>query len=167
LLASLEPPGDLTALLNESAVLSLFGKLMLRYRFIFIDLPMSVAVGLPRVLRQPSTCVLVSNTSLASAREVARWREWIGPNTPARKTLHILNMNGAFGGLSETEFTRAVGQAPDITIAYDREIAVASNLGVKATHKCAELTRGLVKLLRDVSGEPDVAAPSIFKRIFG
>lgn len=167
LLASLEPISETFAMPSEGAVISLIGKLMHRYRFIFVDLPATVAVGLMRVLHQPSTCVLVSDGGLASAREVVRWREWIGPNTPERKTLHILNMSGADRALPEEEFTRAVGQAPDITIPYDREIAVASILGVKATQKCAVLNRGLVQLLRDVAGEPEVKSPSLFKRIFG
>jgi pilus assembly protein CpaE len=165
-LASLEPLSENITLTDES-VLSLLGKLLHRYRFIFVDLPSSVAVGLIRVLRQPSTCVLVSNSSLASAREMARWREWIGPNSPERRTLHILNMLGADGGLPEAEFIRAAGQAPDIIIPYDREIAVASVLGVKAMQKCAVLNRGLAELLRDLAGEPAETPRSILSRIFG
>jgi pilus assembly protein CpaE len=165
-LASLEPPGE-SMPLSEDAVLSLFEKLLRRYRFIFVDLPVTAAGGLLRVLHQPSTCLLVSNASLASARELARWREWIGPNSPERRTLHILNMIGADGGLTEAEFIRVAGQAPDITIAYERGIAIASNLGVKATQKCDALNRGLAQLLRDLAGEPAEASRSMFRRIFG
>lgn len=165
-LAALEPLGG-NFQLNEDVVLALFEKLLHRYRFIFVDLPSTVAVGLLRVLHQPSTCVLVSNASLASARELARWRQWIGPNSPERKTLHILNMVGADGGLREAEFVRVAGQAPDISIAYDRSIAIASNLGVKATQKCDVLNRGLAQLLREMAGEPAETSRSIFKRIFG
>jgi pilus assembly protein CpaE len=67
-LASLEPLSE-TFPLNEDAILSLFEKLRQRYRFTFVDLPAAAAVGLTRVLREPSTCVLVSNASLSSARE--------------------------------------------------------------------------------------------------
>ena len=165
-LASLEPLGA-NIPLNEDAVLLLFGKLLHRYRFIFVDMPASAAVGLIRVMREPSTCVLVSNASLSSARELARWREWIGPNSPERKTLHILNMAGANGGLSESEFIHVAGQAPDITIAYDRDIAIASNLGIKATQKCAVLNTGIAKLIRDLAGEPVARPRSLFSRIFG
>jgi pilus assembly protein CpaE len=165
-LASLEPPGE-SMPLSEEAVLSLFEKLLRRYRFIFVDLPVAAAGGLLRVLHQPSTCLLVSNASLASARELVRWREWIGPNSPERRTLHILNMIGADGGLTEAEFIRVAGQAPDISIAYDRGIASASNLGVKATQKCDALNRGLAQLLRDLAGEPAEASRSILRRIFG
>ena len=76
-------------------------------------------------------------------------------------------MAGADGGLPEAEFIRVAGQAPDITIAYDRDIAIASNLGVKATQKCDALNRGLAQLLRDLAGEPAETPRSIFSRIFG
>ncbi|WP_315706456.1 MULTISPECIES: CpaE family protein [unclassified Bradyrhizobium] len=166
LLAALEPLSESTTL-AEDAVLSLLGKLLHRYRFVFVDLPSIVALGLAQVLHQPSVCVLVSDASLASARELSRWREWIGPNSAERRTLHVLNMNGADGALPESEFIRAVGRAPDIIIPYDRDIAMASKFGVKATRKCAVLNRGLTQLLRDLTGETDAPTRSIFSRVFG
>ncbi len=166
LLAALEPLSE-SAALAEDAVLSLLGKLLHRYRFVFVDLPASAAIGLTRALHQPSVCVLVSNASLASAREVARWREWIGPNSAERRTLHVLNMSKADGGLPEETFIRAVGQPPDIIIPFDRDIAAASGLGVKATRNCAVLNRGLARLLRDLTGEAEEPPRSIFSRVFG
>jgi pilus assembly protein CpaE len=167
LFASLEPFSEPFTIPGEDAVLSLFGKLMRRYRYIFVDLPPYMAVGMMRLLHQPSTCLLVSDGGLSSAREVVRWREWIGPNTPERTTLHILNMYGADRALPDKEFARAVEHAPDVIIPYSPEIAAASILGVKATQKCASLNRGLNQLLRIVAGEPEAPPPSLFKRIFG
>jgi pilus assembly protein CpaE len=165
LLASLEPLSEDTPLV-EDAVLAILGKLLHRYRFIFVDLPPSAAIGLPRALHQPSVCVLVSNATLASARELTRWREWIGPNSAERRTLHVLNMSKADGALPEAAFIRAAGRAPDIIIPYDRDIAAASSFGVKATRKCAVLNRGVAQLLRDLTGEAQAAPRSIFGRIF-
>jgi pilus assembly protein CpaE len=62
---------------------------------------------------------------------------------------------------------RAVGQAPDVTIPYSRDIAIASNLGVKATQKCAALDRGMDMLLRELAGEAATAPRSLLRRIFG
>ena len=119
------------------------------------------------MLHQPSTSILVSNASLASVRELVRWRDWIGPNSSERRTMHVLNMSGADGGLPEAEFLRAAGQAPDITIPYSRDVAIATNLGVKATQKCAALDRSLAKLLRDLAGEPEPAPRTVLSRLFG
>jgi pilus assembly protein CpaE len=166
LLASVQPLGARIAV-KEDAFRGLIDKLLQRYRFVFVDLPVTTAGRLIDTLHQPSTCILVSNASLASVRELVRWRDWLGPNTSERRTMHILNMSGADAGLPEAEFLRAAGQAPDIIIPYNRDVAIASNLGVKATQKCAALDRGVAKLLRDLAGEPAATPRSVLSRIFG
>jgi pilus assembly protein CpaE len=166
LLASLEPLNEAITLKVDS-VINLLEHLLRRYRYVFVDLPATVAAGLTQILHLPSTCLLVSNASLASARELSRWRNCIGPNSPSRQTLHVLNMSGADGGLKEEEFIRAAGQNPDYVIAYDRNIAAASNFGVKATQKCDGMLRSLAPVLRDLAGSPAEPSRSIFRRIFG
>jgi pilus assembly protein CpaE len=165
LMATLQPLGASSAV-NRDAFAGLIDKLARRYRFVFVDLTEHLAATLFEVLQKPSTCILVSDAGLASARELVRWLEWMGPNSSERRTMHVLNMSGGDGALPETEFLRAVGRAPDVTIPYSRDIAIASNLGVKATQKCAALNRGVDTLLRELAGEP--AAPrSLLSRIFG
>jgi pilus assembly protein CpaE len=165
LMATLQPLGASSAV-NQDALGGLIDKLVRRYRFVFIDLAEHLAAKLFEVLQKPSTCILVSDAGLASARELVRWLEWMGPNSSERRTMHVLNMSGGDGGLPEKEFLRAVGRAPDVTIPYSRDIAIASNLGVKATQKCAALNRGVDSLLRELAGEPE-APQSLLSRIFG
>jgi pilus assembly protein CpaE len=166
LLASLEPLAE-TIAIEETGMHSLLEKLLNRYRFIFVDLPPSVAMRMPQALQMPSTCVLVSNGTLASARDVARWRELIGPNAAERMTLHVLNQQGAAGSLPEDEFARAAGRPPDIVIPYEREIAVANTLGIKGSQQNAALKHGLAPLLQHLSGEKVEAPRSVLRRLFG
>jgi pilus assembly protein CpaE len=140
---------------------------MRRYRLIFVDLPVSVALDAPQVLQLPCTCLLVSNPSLASARDVARWREHIGPNTLERRTLHLLNHTAPHGGLPESEFIRASGQAPDLAIPYDRALAEASSFGIAAMQKCTAFKRSIMTTLGELTGEPMETQGSFLKRIFG
>jgi pilus assembly protein CpaE len=165
LLASLEPLGSAIAF-EESAVLGLLDNLLHRYRYIFVDAPGNVSVRLLQMLHLPSTCLMVSNGTLVSAREVARWRELIGPNTPDRTTLHVLNQNGTPGSLPPAEFARAAGQAPDVIIPFDREFAAASVLGLQGTQKSTLFKRGLAPILRHLSGEPVEPPQSMISRIF-
>jgi pilus assembly protein CpaE len=166
LLASLESFSEVFTP-DEGSVLALLGNLLHRYRYVFVDLPTTIAPRMIRVLHLPSTCLLVSDASLVSARDVARWRENIGPNSPERSTLHVLNKSGADGSLPEAEFIRAAGQAPDIIIRYDREIGTASNLGVRGVQKCASLQTGLAPIYRLLAGERRQEERSLFARIFG
>lgn len=166
LLAAQEALSEVVTL-NEEAVLSLLANLLHRFRYVLVDVPHVFAPRLMRVLSLPSILLLVSTATLASAREVVRWRQQIGANTPERTTLHVLNKSGGHASLPMAEFIRAAGQAPDVTIPYEREIATVSNLGIAAVRKCAGLQRGLMPLYRHLTGEPVQLNQSFLGRLFG
>lgn len=119
------------------------------------------------MLQLPSTCVLVSTGTLASARDVARWRDWIGASTADRTTIHILNQHSAAGSLTDAEFARASGRTPDIVIPFEQGVGAANTLGIKRTQQNAVLKRGLAPLLRHLSGEQVEASRSVLRRLFG
>lgn len=166
LLASLEPLGS-TVEGSEEAVTSLLENLLRRYRWVLVDMPAGVAAFLPRVMQMPSTCVLVGNATLSSARDMARWHQQIGPNTKERRVVTVLNNTAVHGALPLSDFTRACGQTPDIIIPFDRDLAAAANYGAKAMQKCATFRRGVVQLIHEVTGEPLERSPSLLKRMFG
>ena len=166
LLAS-EEPFDYLTNYTEDALLALLDKLLHSYRYLFVDLPAVHAPFLPRVLHLPSLCLLVSDGSLVSARDIVRWRAFIGPNTAERTTLHILNKAEAPGSLPIDEFIRAVGHPPDMIVPYSRDVAQASNLGVRKLENCHTFLRALGPALRDISGEPIEEEPSLLERILG
>jgi len=156
LLSSLENISSLT-LPTEDSVMSLLAKLMRRNRYVFVDMPANLVPRLLRVLHLPGLCLLVSNGSLVSARDLVRWRALIGPSSTERQVLHILNKNGADDSLPPEEFLRAAGEAPDITIPYDRQIGISSSMGVEPVLKCATMRRGMAPLFSMIAGE--AAAP--------
>ena len=166
LLASLENLGGFTPF-KEDAVLSLLATLLRRYRYVFVDIPGVAAAQMTRVMQLPSLCLLVSDARLVSARDVARWRTLIGPNTPDRATLHILNKVGAHGGLSVEQFTKAAGVAPDIVAPYGRDVEDAAMLGMEAVAKCGGLTRALGPVFRELAGESVEMERSLMERLFG
>ncbi len=165
LLASLERLGE-EVTVNEHAVTALLKSLLQRYRFVFVDIPAPLAARLPQVMRLPSLCILVGDASLASARDVARWRELLGQNTPDRTTLHILNDNEVPGTMPESESTRITGKAPDIIIRHQREIEEAAPFGVKGVQGCKSLHRALAPIIRQLAGEEPEKQSSFFSRWF-
>lgn len=169
LMASLEPL-HVTPSVDEDAMLALTDKLTRRYRYVVVDVPSSQAASLSRMLHTPSTLLLVSDGRLVSAREVARWRQWLGMNSAERSVLHVLNMHGAPGSLSLEEFARAAGQAPDVVIPYSREVAAAALMGIKARPDCPTLDRGLEPVISMLSGGGSAggrAKKSILERVLG
>ncbi len=164
LLASLQAVGE-SAPLDEAAVLALLANLLRRYRYVVVDLPPEAAAKLPRVLHLPGTCLLVSNGSLAAARDVARWCEAIGPNSGERTTLHVLNHKSSEGNLPLEEFTRAAGRAPDIVINYDRSIAAASVFGIRRLQESVSFQRTIAAMLTHLSGERPPPPKSLLSRL--
>jgi pilus assembly protein CpaE len=138
---------------QEDAVLLLLERLLARNRYVFVDIPMTSVPGLSRILHLPGTTLLIGTGSLVSARDAARLRKKLGPNSAERTTIHVLNKAGASESLSIQEFERAAGASPEIVIPYAREIAAASRLGGTAMHQCAILQRSLAPLYRQLSGE--------------
>jgi pilus assembly protein CpaE len=165
LLAGLEPLSDRVAP-NEDAILQLLQKVLAHFRYVLIDLPTEIALSLPSLLHMPSTLLLVSDGGIAAIREVGRWREFIGPNTPDRTLFHVLNKKNAEGALPEREMLRVI-PAPDVSINWSREIMAAAALGTKAAQKCSAIRGGMAALSRLLSGSSaEEEIRPLWKRIF-
>jgi pilus assembly protein CpaE len=165
LLAGVEPLSD-RVMLNEDAVMQLLDKILAHYRYVVVDLPAEIALFFPKLLHMPSTLLLVSDGSIASTREVARWRDFIGPNTPERRLLHVLNKKNAAGALPEEEMLRVI-PPPDISIHWDRQIIAAAALGTKTVQQCSAIRDGMAALSLRLSGAADEPVRSLWKRVFG
>jgi pilus assembly protein CpaE len=165
LLAGNEPLSD-RVVLNEDGVMQLLHKILAHYRYVLVDLPGETALSVPKLLHMPSTVLLVSDGSIACTREVARWRDFIGPNTPERRLLHVLNKQSAAGALPEEEMLRVL-PPPDISIHWDRQIIAAAALGTKTVQQCSAIRDGMAALSRRLSGAADEPVRSLWKRVFG
>ncbi len=165
LLAS-EEPLDYAVNYSEDALLALLDRLLHSYRYVFVDVPSSEAARLSRVLHLPSLCLLISDGSLVAARDVARWRGFIGANTAEHMTMHILNKSDAPNSLPIEEFTRAAGAPPDLMVRSDPELAGVANLGIHRLEQCRAFLRALSPVLRNISNEPVGDDRGIIERIF-
>jgi pilus assembly protein CpaE len=166
LFASLEPL-DADAAVSEESFLWLLSNLLPRYRFTIVDVPASMAMKMSWALRIPSTCLLVGNASLSGARDMARWGELIGPDTPERHTLHIVNHVAPHGGLREQDFALAFGKPAEVVVPYSREIAEAAPLGIQAMRKCRSFQASLAPIRRNLTGEAQERSGSLLGRLFG
>lgn len=160
-LASLEPLTD-TIVAKEDAALRLIAKLQARHRFVFVDLPHWAGAQLRKVIEQASVVVLVGDPTLASAREMVRWRELMKSTGPDHSVWQVLNKAGAPGALPEAEFASALGEPIEAVIHFDSEIAKAANLGRPALPKSRGLVQGLAPIFRGLAGEDEHLRHSSF-----
>ncbi|HVC54122.1 MAG TPA: cellulose synthase operon protein YhjQ/BcsQ [Stellaceae bacterium] len=165
LLAGLEPLDDRLTL-NEDAVQMLLQKLLTHYRYVLVDLPAEAALSLPAMLHMPATVLLVSDGSLAATREVGRWLEFLGPNTPERTVLHVHNKKSTEGALPDEEMLRVI-PPPDVSIRWDRKVLGAAVLGTKSVQERSAIRDGMAALSVRLSGAAAEVERPLWKRIFG
>jgi pilus assembly protein CpaE len=165
LLAGLEPLSDRLAL-DEDAVLGLLQKLLTHYRYLLVDIPAEAALTLPALLHMPATLLVVSDGSLSAIRDVGRWRDFLGPNTPERTVVHVLNKSGNEGALPEEEILRVI-PPPDVAIRWDRKILSAAVLGTKSVQERSAIRDGMAALSLRLSGTAAEVERPLWKRIFG
>lgn len=166
-LLSVQEPVSSGAPIDEAAVMSLLSKLLPRYRYVFLDLPVDIALQLPAVLRSPGTLLLVSDGSLVAARELARWHAQLGAETPDRVILHILNKKGGDSSLPDEALAKVLQKPADIVIPYDRHVAAEAQLGTHAVQKCATMRHAMADLSRQLTGVPSSRHSHFWQRMFG
>ena len=163
-LAGLESLAD-AVLPNEDAAVGLLQKLLPHYRYVVVDLPWVFALALPKLLHMPATLLLVGDGSIATTRDIARWRELIGPNTPDRAVLQVLNKAGADGALPDKERLR-IAPPPEVSVRWDSQIMSASVLGTKTVKANRAIREGMAALSLKLSGGAGEERRSFWTKVF-
>jgi len=164
-IAGLEPLSDLVAP-NEDAVVGLLQQVLPHFRYVVVDLPWATALALPKLLHMPATVLLVGDGGIAATRDVGRCREMIGPNTPDRAVLQVLNKSGAEGALPDKERLRIL-PPPEVSIRWDPHIMTASVLGTKTVKTSRAIREGMAALSLQLSGGAGEERPAFWARVFG
>ncbi|HVH75829.1 MAG TPA: AAA family ATPase [Stellaceae bacterium] len=151
LLASLEELGR-RLMPREDAVMQLLQRLQANYRYVLVDLPLVEALRFPRLLELPGTVLLVGTGTASCAREVARWRERLGPNTAERSLLHILNKRGSKASLREDQLSQVIGRPADLAIPFSPAVALADRIGTRAVQKLSVIRRSMSAISWQVAG---------------
>ena len=165
LLASLEEI-DRRVAPREEAVLQLLRQLESRYRYVIVDLPLAEAQRFPRLLDRPGTLLLVGTGSASCAREIARWRGRLGPNTTERSLLHIHNKHGAKASLDDGQLLKVTGRPPDVVIPLSLTVALADRIGTRAVHRTSIISRGMAEISWHLSGRAAPRARWGWRRLF-
>jgi pilus assembly protein CpaE len=151
---------------SEPAAAQIINRLLSLYRFVIVDIPAAVAIELKGLLTLPSTIFLISNSSLTAARDVARWREFLGPNRADLTVLHVLNQTDPNAGLSASEFAKAAGRAPEVIIPYARSVATLPAAAAIMRHHSL-FNRKLCRVIDNLTGTRVEKSGIGFSRVFG
>src|SRR3546814_9326004 len=81
-----------------------------------VDIPRHVLIPFPHLVSEAGTILLVSDVTLASARDTIRLRSWFKQNIPGARVILVANkLQNGIGELSRKEYESSVERAIDVT----------------------------------------------------
>lgn len=156
---------------QPGAAARLIAMLRRRYNFVVVDLPARSAPNAREVLDMAHQRVLVTDASLAGARELLRYAAIPNAPTQSRRAVTVLSRAGQPGMLTEAQVKEALGEAPDLVIPWlPKVVPSAADLGEAAAARRGAFRTSLLRLAQEVAsvrteGE-DTAKRGIFARWF-
>jgi len=131
------------------------------------DLPRAMLVQHPHLMSDIQVTVLVTELTLAAARDSIRILSWLKTNAPATRVLVVANRFHAAGPeLSRKDFETSIERKVDHLIPHDQKLAAqAAKLGkpIAEAGRNGKTAAPLVELARVIAGAADAiesAAPS-------
>jgi pilus assembly protein CpaE len=150
-LAAEEKPGE-AVLAQPGAAARLITMLRRRYNFVVVDLPARSAPAAREVLDMAHQRVLVTDPSLAGAREMLRYAAIPNAPTQSRRAVTVLNCVGQPGLLTAAQVKEAMGEEPDLVIPWlPKVVPAAADLGEPTAARRGPFRGALLKLVQEVA----------------
>ena len=137
------------------------------FEYTLIDLPRAMLVQHPHLVSEVKVAVLVTELTLAAARDTIRLLSWFKTNAPNTQVLVVANrvpVGGATLEITRKDFESSIERKVDLQISYDQKLAAqAAKLGKplaeagkgsKTVAPLAELV-GQITMLTEIPAEAD------------
>ncbi|WP_194955543.1 AAA family ATPase [Sphingopyxis solisilvae] len=170
-LLSAEAPIHQPVMTDGSAFFQLEEELRGAFEMTIVDLPRQVLIPFPHLVSEAGTILLVSDVTLAAARDTIRLLSWFKQNVPGARVILVANkFQNAIGELSRKEFESSIERPIDIVIPFDPKlVSQAAKLGKSYAEVCkgtkaAQAWANLTRLVLDGADiEADEAAAASAK----
>jgi pilus assembly protein CpaE len=167
-LLSAEAPIHQPMMTDGSAFFQLEEELRGAFEMTIVDIPRHVLIPFPHLVSEANTILLVSDVTLASARDTIRLLSWFKQNVPGARVILVANkFQSAIGELSRKEFESSIERQIDIAIPFDPKlVAQAAKLGKSYAEICKGTKAGqvwtnLMQLVLDgADGDAEESAPA-------
>lgn len=169
-LLSAEAPIHQPVMTDGSAFFQLEEELRNAFEMTIVDIPRHVLIPFPHLVQEVGTILLVSDVTLASARDTIRLLSWFKQNVPGARVILVANkFQSAIGELSRKEFESSIERPIDFTIPFDPKlVSQSAKLGKSYAEICKGTKAGQVwtSLMRlvidgaDESAEETPVAPA-------
>jgi len=155
-LLSAEAPIHQPVMTDGSAFFQLEEELRGAFEMTIVDLPRQVLIPFPHLVSEAGTILLVSDVTLAAARDTIRLLSWFKQNVPGARVVLVANkFQTAIGELSRKEFESSIERQIDIVIPFDPKlVSQSAKLGKSYAEICkgtksAQVWNNLMRLILD------------------
>ncbi len=150
---SAEAPINQPMLTDGAAFHQLQEEMRATFETTIIDLPRSMLVQHPHLMQDVQATVVVTELTLASARDVIRILSWLKSNAPQTSVMVVANRVATAGPveISRKDFESSIERKIDFVVAYDAKIVTqAAKLGktVAETAKGTKLSAVLSDIVK-------------------
>lgn len=166
-LLSAEAPIHQPVMTDGSAFFQLEEELRNAFEMTIVDIPRQVLIPFPHLVSEAGTILLVSDVTLASARDTIRLLSWFKQNVPGARVILVANkFQSAIGELSRKEFESSIERPIDIVIPFDPKlVSQAAKLGKSYAEICkgtkaAAVWTSLMRLVIDGADESADETPA-------
>jgi len=158
---SAEAPLSQSMLTDGSAFFQLQEELRSSFECTVVDLPRSTLIQHPHLLQEAQAAVIVTELTLAAARDVIRITSWLKANAPHVRVVIAANRVPTTGApeVSRKDFETSIERKVDVIIPFDAKVAAqAAKLGKplaeaakgsKASNALVELSTRVIALIED------------------
>ena len=129
---SAEAPLSQSMLTDGSAYFQLQEEIRAAYECTVIDLPRHMLVQHPQLLQEANACVIVTELTLAAARDVIRILSWLKSNAPQSRVFVVANRVASVGApeVARKDFETSIERKIDLIVPLDQKAAAeAAKLG--------------------------------------
>jgi pilus assembly protein CpaE len=155
-LLSAEAPIHQPVMTDGSAFFQLEEELRGAFEMTIVDIPRQVLIPFPHLVAEAGTILLVTDVTLAAARDTIRLLSWFKQNVPGARVVLVANkFQSAVGELSRKEFESSIERQIDVVIPFDPKLVCQSaKLGksyaeVCKSTKAAQVWSNLMRLILD------------------
>jgi len=155
---SAEAPINSPLMTDGSAFLQLEEEFRQAFEMTVIDLPRNMLINFPHLLAEVNVVTLVTEMTLASARDTIRLLSWLKANAPGAQPLIVANkVHQGISEISKADFEASIERKINYTIPFDQKAAAnAAKLGqtfadANRSAKSGQVLRDIAKAIVGVS----------------
>ncbi len=164
---SAEAPISAPLLTDGTAFVQLIEEFRHAFEATVVDLPRNMLINFPRLLANMHVVVVVTELTLAGARDGIRILSWLKSNAPHTTVLMIANKAaGGVGEISRGDFETSIERKVNFVVPLDAKAATNAAklgqtfIGANRSSKAAQALRAIAEAIIATDGEREPATTS-------